>query len=61
MITVGTKVAIMLGADYAGRFVGQIGVVKKNYKDKIGVQIDGYTNPDGFDTEHSLHRQENDI
>lgn len=46
MITVGTKVAIMLGADYAGRFVGQIGVVKKNYKDKIGVQIDGYTNPD---------------
>ncbi len=46
MITVGTKVAIMPGADYAGRFVGQVGIVKKNYKDKIGVQIDGYTNPD---------------
>jgi hypothetical protein len=46
MITVGTKVAIMPGADYAGRFVGQVGIVKKNYKDKIGVQIDGYINPD---------------
>ena len=27
MITVGTKVAIMPGADYAGRFVGHVGVV----------------------------------
>lgn len=33
MITVGTKVAIMPGADYANRFIGQIG-------------IEGYTNPD---------------
>lgn len=46
MITIGTKVAIMPGADYANRFTGHIGVVRKNYKDKIGVQIDGYTNPD---------------
>lgn len=28
MITVGTKVAIMPGADYAGRFVGHVGVVR---------------------------------
>ena len=46
MITVGTKVAIMPGGDYANRFVGQVGIVRKNYKDKIGVQIDGYSNPD---------------
>ena len=46
MITVGTKVAIMPGADYANRFIGQIGIVRKSYKDKIGVQIEGYTNPD---------------
>lgn len=46
MITVGTKVAIMPGADYAGRFVGHVGVVRKNYKDKIGVCVDGCTNPD---------------
>lgn len=45
MITVGTKVAIMPGGDYANRFVGQVGIVRKNYKDKIGVQIDGYSNP----------------
>lgn len=51
MITVGTKVAIMPGADYAGRFDGQVGVVKKNYKDKIGVRIDGYTN---FDSEYGV-------
>lgn len=46
MITAGTKVAIMPGADYANRFTGQVGVVRKNYKDKIGVQIQGYSNPD---------------
>lgn len=46
MITAGTKVAIMPGADYANRFTGQVGVVRKNYKDKIGVQIQGYNNPD---------------
>lgn len=46
MITAGTKVAIMPGADYANRFTGQTGVVRKNYKDKIGVQIHGYNNPD---------------
>lgn len=39
MITIGTKVAIMPGADYANRFIGQIGIVRKNYKDKIGVQV----------------------
>lgn len=38
MITVGTKVAIMPGADYANRFIGQVGIVRKNYKEKIGVQ-----------------------
>ena len=36
----------MPGGDYANRFVGQVGIVRKNYKDKIGVQIDGYSNPD---------------
>lgn len=46
MITAGTKVAIMPGADYANRFTGQVGVVRKNYKDKIGIQIEGYNNPD---------------
>ena len=46
MITVGTKVAIMPGTDYANRFIGQVGIVRKNYKEKIGVQIEGYTNPD---------------
>ena len=46
MITIGTKVAVMPGADYGNRFVGQIGVVRKNYKDKIGVQIDGCRNPE---------------
>lgn len=46
MITAGTKVAIMPGADYANRFTGQVGVVRKNYKDKIGVQIQSYNNPD---------------
>lgn len=29
MITAGTKVAIMPGADYANRFTGQVGMVKK--------------------------------
>lgn len=29
MITVGTKVAIMPGGDYANRFVGQVGIVRK--------------------------------
>ncbi len=46
MITVGTKVAIMPCGDYAGRFTGQVGVVRKNYKDKIGVKFDGFNNPD---------------
>lgn len=46
MITVGTKVAIMPGSDYANRFVGHVGIVRKNYKDKIGVQIDGCRNPE---------------
>lgn len=46
MITVGTKVAILPGSDYANRFVGQVGIVRKNYKDKIGVQIDGCRNPE---------------
>lgn len=46
MITIGTKVAVMPGADYGNRFVGQIGIVRKNYKDKIGVQIDGCRNPE---------------
>lgn len=41
MIIVGTKVAIL-----QGRFMGQVGIVKRIYKDKIGVQIDGHTNPD---------------
>ena len=46
MITAGTKVAIMPGADYSNRFTGQVGVVRKKYKDKIGVQIQGHNHPD---------------
>lgn len=46
MITAGTKVAVMPGGDYAGRFTGQVGIVRKNYKEKIGVKFDGINNPD---------------
>lgn len=46
MITIGTKVAIMPGINYANRFVGQVGVVRKNYNDRVGVQIEGYNNPE---------------
>lgn len=46
MITIGTKVAIMPGTDYANRFANQVGIVRKNYKNKIGVQIDGCRNPE---------------
>lgn len=46
MITTGTKVAVMPGGDYAGRFTGQVGIVRKNYKEKIGVKFDGINNPD---------------
>ena len=49
MITIGTKVAIMPGADYTGRFIGEIGIVKKNYKGRIGVYIHGYVNPENKD------------
>lgn len=46
MITVGTKVAIMPGADYGNRFVGYVGIVRKNSPkfDKVGVQIEGCKN-----------------
>lgn len=51
MITIGTKVAILPGADYANRFVGQIGIVRKNYNNKVGVLFNGYRNPD---SEHGV-------
>ncbi|MDE6019768.1 MAG: hypothetical protein K2H01_02045 [Ruminococcus sp.] len=44
MITIGTKVAIMPGTDYDNRFLGQVGVVRKNYNDKIGVRLGELTN-----------------
>jgi len=45
MITKGTKVAVMPGTDYNNRLVNQIGIVKISHGDKIGVQLDGFTNP----------------
>ena len=35
MITVGTKVAILPGADYADHFIGQVGIVCKNHSELI--------------------------
>ena len=46
MIIIGTEVAIMSGTEYTKRFVGQVGIVKKIYKNKVGVKINGYSNPD---------------
>lgn len=46
MITVGTRVAIMPGGDYSGRLTGRVGIVRRYYKDKIGVKFDDISNPD---------------
>lgn len=48
MITTGTKVAIMPGTHYSNRFVGQVGIVRINHEEIIGVQIDGHRNPNSI-------------
>lgn len=47
MITIGTRVAIMPGADYGNSFAGCVGIVIKNSPNfnKVGVRVEGCGNP----------------
>lgn len=48
MISFGTKVAVLPGTSYGGRFAGHTGTVCKWHREtnKIGVYLDGVRNPE---------------
>ena len=48
MISFGTKVAVLPGTSYGGRFAGHTGTVCKGHREtnKIGVNLNGVRNPE---------------